>query len=145
MEKIASQLMGEEVNAGVVIASRGFTKGKALGAGLGGLGGAVGGAIAGVMSGAKSPTTPGGHNGLFYMAVGPTKLAFFSVKQGWVSQSIDKLLAVHLKRDVADLQVDGGIVPKISILLEDGTNYEFECGRLFLGKVKSATSLLGKA
>ena len=79
------------------------------------------------------------------MAVGPTKLAFFSVKQGWKSGSIDKLLAVHIRSDVADLRVmKGALTAGIKVILSDGTNYEFECGRVVLDKLEGVRTLLGK-
>jgi hypothetical protein len=137
--------MGENVMKGVVIASRGHIS-KIGFAGLGGaVGGAVGGAIAGALqSMRKSPVAPGGHAGLIYMAIGPTKLALFAVKQGWFSQSIDKLLVEHSRDDVATLEVATSAIPKINIVLGDGTDYALECGMIFLGKVKKVKAILGK-
>jgi hypothetical protein len=144
MDKVAGELLGENVLAGATIASRGHISKMALAAG-GAIGGAVGGAIAGAMQGArKPPTTPGGHRGLIYIAAGPSKLAFFAVKQGWLSNSIDKLLIAHPRADVVQMDVQGGMIPKINIVLADGTDYALECGMAFLGKVKRVQGALGK-
>jgi hypothetical protein len=138
MEKKAEELMGEPVQAGSVIATRGHVSRAALGGG-----GLIGGLIAGAVAAAqKPPSTPGNHRGLVYMAAGPTKVAFFEVNQGWFSQSLGTLLAEHRREDVAAMDVQGGMVPKIEFALADGTNYALECGMVFLGKVKKIKAAL---
>jgi hypothetical protein len=141
MEKAASELMGEPVLQGATIASRGHISKLALG----GIGGAVGAVVVGAIASArKQPSVPGNHKGFIYLAIGPTKLALFAVKQGWLSNSIDKLLAEHLRSDVAAMEVKGGMIPSINILLADGTDYSLECALMFLGKAKKVKEILGK-
>jgi len=140
MEKRAAELLGESVEAGCVIATKGTISKMALGGG-GLVGGLIAGAIAATM---KPPSTPANHRGFVYMAVGPTKVGFFSVKQGWFSNSVGDLLVQHSRGDIAAMDVDGGMIPKIAVVLNDGTNYALECGLILLGKAKKIKTALGK-
>jgi hypothetical protein len=130
MENAAASLMGEPVVAGAVVLTKGTTSRMALSGG-----GMVGGLIAGAVSAArKPPSTPGNHRGHVYVAVGATKVAFFSVKQGLLKQSIQGLLVEHPRADVTAFDVGGALVTSILVVLKDGTNYELECGAMLRGR-----------
>ena len=141
MEKDAARLLGENVLAGATVASKGHTSRVATA----GVGGAIGGLVAGAISaGRKPPTTPGGHTGLMFLAASPSKLAIFAVKQGLMNVSIDRLLVEHPVEQVRAIEIKTAIVPKVNIVLTDGTNYALECGLFFLGKVKKVKAALAK-
>ena len=140
MEKKAAELLGVPVVAGAMIATRGTISKMALGGG-----GVIGALVqAGVDAVRKAPTTPGNERGLVYMALTGTDVAFLKVKQGWISQSLVGVLAKHGRDQVAAFEVHAGMVPKIHFALEDGTNYDLECGMMFVGKVKKVKAQLGR-
>lgn len=133
MENAAASLMGEPVVAGAVVLTKGTTSRMALGGG-----GLVGGLVAGAMDVVrKPPSTPGNHRGHVYVAVGATKVAFFSVKQGLLKQSIQSLLVEHPRADVAAFDVGGALVTSILIVLKDGTTYQLECGAMLRGRANT--------
>lgn len=139
MDKI-SELLGEEVQISAIVASRG-TAAKAV-SGTGGLVGAVvGSALAGNQKGLP---TPGGRKGLMFLALGPTKLAFFTAKQGLLKVSPKELIVAHPRADVTALEMEGGFAPKFSISFADGTQYELEVGRAAVKKLKQIKAALGK-
>ena len=70
MEKKASEILGEEVIAGVRLEAPSAVK-DMVGGGL------VGEIVAGMNL--KPASLPGDHEGIQYMAVGPTKVGFFSI------------------------------------------------------------------
>ena len=134
MEKIASELMGENVAIGVMLDSQAAVK-KAMGRGL--LNQTLGKALAGVEL--KEATTPGGHKGSFYMAVGDNNVGFFTIKQGFFKSSPSELLVKHPRSEVKALEIEPGMMSTVHVVLEDGTHYVFLCAKMNqknLGKVK---------
>jgi hypothetical protein len=142
MEQKAAALLGVPVVAGAMIATRGTISKMALGGG--GLVGALVEAGVDAVRKAKPPTTPGNRRGLVYMALTGNELAFLEVKNGFFSQSLVSVLAKHGRDEVAALDVHAGMVPKIHVALQDGTNYAMECGMMFVGRVKKLKAALGK-
>ena len=134
--KKASELMGEEVIAGVTLeAKKSIIKGIAFS-----LGGLVGKALADIAI--KDASLPGDHEGIFYVAVGPTKVGFFSMKRGLFRPSLDKLLVEHPRSDVAAVEIKGGFMPTVHFVFRDGTYYVLACPRIHLGKLKKVRELL---
>jgi len=133
MNKKASELMGEPVIAGVTLEAK-----ESIIAGI--VGGVVGAALADVVL--KPASVPGGHTGIHYVAVGPTKVGFFSMKRGLFKPSLDKLLVEHPRSEVRAVEIQGGLMPKAHFVFRDGTHYVLMCPRIHLGKLKRVRELL---
>ena len=118
MDKQASEMLGEEVEAGVMLEAKGVIK-RAVGSGV--LGSLAGSILAGVD--VKEASLPGDHTGLFYMAVGADKVGFFSIKRGVFKNSLDQLLAQYPRSEVKALEIEKGFMPTAHIVFQDGTNY----------------------
>jgi hypothetical protein len=127
MNKKASEIMGEAVIAGVALEAREAIKDM-----VGGVVGEV--LVAGVD--VKAASVPGDHEGLHYVAVGPTKVGFFSMKRGLFKPSLDKLLVEHSRSDLQAVEVKRGVMPAVHFVLRDGTNYVLVCARINLSKLK---------
>ena len=139
MEKIASELMGENVAVGVMLDSQAAVK-KAMGRGL--LNQAIGKALAGAEL--KEATTPGNHKGSCYMAVGDNHVGFFTVKQGLFKSGPGELIVKHPRSEVKALEIEAGMMSTVHVVLQDGTHYVFLCAKMNqknLGKVKEALSI----
>lgn len=88
MDKVASEIMGEPVIVGVTVATQGEAAKMVRGAGGGIVGAVVGGAVAAAMAGKPTTAaTPGNHIGPMFLTLGATKLAFFTLKQGFFKNS----------------------------------------------------------
>ena len=136
MNKKASELMGEAVIAGATLeAKKSILKSVAFG-----LGGMVGEALANVA--VKPASVPGDHEGIHYVAVGPTKVGFFSIKRGLFKTSLDELLIQHSCSDVQTVEIKSGIMPAAHFVFRDGTHYVLMCPRIHLGKLKKVRELL---
>jgi hypothetical protein len=133
MDKKASEIMGEAVIAGVRLEAPKTVK-DMVGGGI------VGKLVAGVDL--KAASLPGDHEGIQYMAVGPTKVGFFSIKVGLFKSSLDELLVQHPRSDVQTVEIESGFMPAAHIVLRDGTNYTLMCPRVQLGKLKKVQELL---
>ena len=130
MNKKASEIMGEAVIAGTTLeAKKSVIKSVAFG-----LGGLVGEALAGVA--VKDASLPGDHEGIFYVAVGPTNIGFFAIKRGWFKNSLEKLLVQHSRSELQAMEIEGGAMPKAHFVFQDGTHYALVCPRIHLGKLK---------
>ena len=136
MNKKASELMGEPVIAGVTLEAKAAVKSTIGGA----LGGVVGEMLAGVEL--KPESVPGDHKGIHYVAVGPTKVGFFSMKRGLFKSSLDELLIEHSRSDVQAVEIKSGLMPEAHFLFRDGTHYVLMCPRIHLGKLKKVRELL---
>jgi hypothetical protein len=136
MDKKASELMGESVIAGVTLEAKGSIK-RMLGSAIGG---AVGEALAGIDL--KPAAVPGDHQGIHYVAVGPTKVGFFSMKQGLFKPSLNELLVQHSRSDMQSVEIKGGAMPAVHFVFRDGTNYVLLCPRINMGKLKKVHELL---
>jgi hypothetical protein len=72
---------------------------------------------------------PGDHKGIHYVAVGPTRVGFFSMKRGLFKPSLDRLLVECSRSDVQAVEIKGGMMPAAHFVLRDGTNYALMCPR----------------
>jgi len=133
MDKKASQLMGEPVIAGVILEARESILGTVVG-------GIAGAALVGIAL--KPASLPGGHTGIHYVAVGPTKVGFFSMKRGLFRPSLNELLEVHPRSEVQAVEIEGGLMPAVHFVLGDGTHYVLMCPRIHLGNLKKVRELL---
>jgi len=131
MSTKASEIMGESVIAGVQLESQEAIKGM--------VGGIVGDILAGVD--VKPASLPGDHEGIFYVAVGPTKVGFFSMKRGMFKTSVNELLIEHPRSAVQTVEIESGIMPTAHFVLTDGTHYALMCARINLGKLKKVREL----
>ena len=132
MDKKASELLGEKVLAGVTLETGASVKKL--------IGGAVGMGIAGKDS--LKAAVPGDHRGLHYVAVGPSKVGFFSLKQGLFKPSIKELLVERPRDDVAAVEIKKGAMRPVHFVLEDGTDYVLLCARINTKKLKKVRELL---
>ena len=130
--KKASELMGEPVTAGVTLEAKESIKSM--------IGGVVGEILTGVDL--KPASVPGDHKGIHYVAVGPTKVGFFSMKRGLFKPSLDKLLVQHSRSEVQTVEIKSGIMPAVHFVFRDGTNYVLMCPRIHLGKLKKVQEML---
>jgi len=130
--KKASELMGEPVTAGVTLEAKESIKSM--------IGGVVGEILTGVDL--KPASVPGDHKGIHYVAVGPTKVGFFSMKRGLFKPSLDKLLVQHSRSEVQTVEIKSGIMPAVHFVFRDGTNYVLMCPRINLGKLKKVQEML---
>ena len=136
MDKKASELMGEPVIAGATLeAKKSIIQSVAFG--LAGIGGE---ALANIA--VKPASTPGDHEGIHYVAVGSTKVGFFSMKRGLLKPSLDELLVEHSRSDVQAVEIKKGMMPAVNFVFRDGTNYILTCPRINLGKLKKVRELL---
>jgi hypothetical protein len=136
MDKKASELMGEPVIAGVALEAKGSIK-RMLGSALGG---AMGEVLAGIDL--KPAAVPGDYQGIHYVAVGSTKIGFFSMKPGLFKPSLDELLVLHSRSDVQTVEIQSGAMPAVHFVFRDGTNYVLLCPRINLGKLKKVHEIL---
>ena len=132
MDKKASEIMGETVIAGVTLEAQEAIKSM--------VGGVVGGILTGVDL--KPASLPGDHEGIHYVAVGPTKVGFFSIKRGLFKNSLDELLVQHSRSDLQAVEIKSGIMPAAHFVFRDGTHYALTCPRISLGKLKKVRDLL---
>ena len=132
MNKKASEIMGESVIAGVTLEAQEAVKSM--------VGGVVGGILTGVD--VKPASLPGDHDGIHYVAVGSTKVGFFSVKRGLFKNSLDNLLVQHSRSDVQTVEIESGVMPAAHFVFRDGTHYVLMCPRIQLGKLKKVRELL---
>ena len=136
MGKKVSELLGEPEVAGATLESRkSIIKNVAFG-----LGGLVGEALADVA--VKEASLPGGHEGLHYVAVGPTKVGFFSMKPGLFKPSIDRLLVEYPRGEVRAVEIEKGFMPTVHFVFQDGTHYVLKCPRAYLRKMREVREAL---
>ena len=132
MDKKAGALLGEEILAGVTLEA-GSSISKLIG-------GAVGIAVAGVES--LKAAVPGDHKGLHYVAVGPTKVGFFSLKRGLLKPSINELLVERPREEVAGVEIKRGAMRRAHFVFKDGTDYVLLCARINTKKLNKVKELL---
>lgn len=153
MEQEAEKAMNEDVLLCAVVASRG-TGGRVAGATLASqvmnIGGAVGAAAAtmgasAVTSKQETAFVPGDHKGYMVLAAGKTKLGFFAMKRGLMSNSVGELLAERQRDEVSRFEVDGkGIATSaVDIEFKDGSAYALEVPRASKGKAQKLQKELG--
>ena len=127
MEKLASEMMSENVTVGVTLDSQAAVK-KAV-KNLGVLGK---GLMQNLASGTelKEATSPGNHKGSCYMAVGVNHVGFFTVKQGLFKNSLGEMLAKHPRSEVKALEIEAGMMSTVHVVLQDGTHYVLLCAKM---------------
>jgi len=132
MNKKAGEILGESVIAAVTLEAQAAVKGV------------VGGIIGGMLTGfeLKPASLPGDHEGVHYVAAGPTKLGFFSMKRGLFKPSLGELLVEHPRSEVKTLEIESGMMPTAHFVFQDGTHYALMCPRIHLGKLKKMRELL---
>ena len=136
MEKKASEILGEPVIAGVTLEAK-----KSIGDAVGGaIAGTLGRAVAGMAL--KPATTPGDHKGIHYVAVGPTKVGFFSMKRGLFKPSLDELLVEHARSDLEAVELERGMMTTAHFVFHDGTHYVLMCAGIHRGKLKKVQEVL---
>ena len=132
MNKKASEIMGESVIAGVRLETKELTESAV-------------GWVAGVVLTGVDPepaSVPGDHQGIHYVAVGPTKVGFFSMKRGLFKNSLDKLLVQHSRSDVQAVEIKNGVMPAAHFVFRDGTHYVLMCATMSFGELKKVRELL---
>lgn len=137
MEKLASEMMSENVGVGVMLDSQAAIK-KAMGRGL--LNQAIGKAMAGTEP--KEATTPGEHKGSCYMAVGDNYVGFFTIKQGLFKNSLGEMLIKHPRSEVKALEIESGMMSTVHVALQDGTHYVFLCAKMNQKNLRKVKDLL---
>lgn len=132
MNEKASEFLGESVIAGVRLEAKEATKS------------AVGGVIGGILTSAdREPAAlPGDHEGIHYLAVGPTKMGFFTIKRGLFRNSLGELLVQHSRSDLQAMEIKSGVMPAVHFIFRDGTHYVLICPRIQLGKLKKIREML---
>lgn len=141
MDTKASEFMGESVIAGVSLEDEKALKNAISGT----LGKSLGGAVGGMLSGDLKPaSSPGGHKGPLYVAVGPSKVGFFSVKQGFLKPSIKDILAEHPRNDVLAVEIGSGYMPTVFFVFKDGSNYVFKCAKINVKNLKKVQKLFAQ-
>ena len=152
MEQDAAKVLGEEVSMCAVVASRG-TGGRVAASMMGGqVMNAGGGAIASVaasMAGSKinaAGESPfGDYNGYMVLAAGKTKLGFFKMKRGLLSNGVGDFLSACPRDQISGFKVAGGGIATsaVDIELNDGGAYELEVPRASKGKAEKLQRQLG--
>lgn len=149
MEKKAAALLGDDVEAGSIVSTTGTVKSIMKGSISGSVGGIVGGAIGGAA--VEALTDRGrpaldfeGHQGLMYLAIGRTKVALFTIKQGMLGSSPQKLLVSLPRESVASVELgSGSLSSPVTVTLTDGSRVAMEVTRLNRGKVERIAKLFG--
>jgi len=152
MNQRAGELMGETVLGGVRLESPQWYGEAVMTDGTDGFAGSVvqqgianvvGKAAGHLMVGAslQEASLPG-EGGVYYVAVGPARLGFFSVKQGLVRTSVGDLLVVHSRSELVSLDVKYGYLSRVQFIFADGTNYVLMCSRMQRGKLRRLHEVL---
>jgi len=143
MDEQAAAKLGEQVDAGAIISTAGTGK-SMMRSGISGAIGGVAGSVATDALTAGSGNASGilGHAGLMYMAVGPTKVGFFTLKQGLLKSSVGDVLGVLRRDAVASMTIGGGALTSAMMLaLTDGTTIALEVARTQKGRAERIAAL----
>jgi hypothetical protein len=103
-------------------------------------GGVAGNIVAGMEI--KPAPLPGEHDGIFYVAVGPTKIGFFAVKRGLFKNKLGELLVEYSRDDLQTLEIERGVMLTAHFLFQDDTHYALLCAGMNRGKLKTVQALL---
>jgi hypothetical protein len=147
VEKKAAGLLGEEVVAGSIISTSGTGRTTMKSGMAGGAGGLIGGVIGGLavdkLAGKGGPASPlAGHEGLMYLAVTPTRLAFFTIKQGLLGSSPKELITTLPRESVQRIEVGTGkMTSPVTLAMTEGPDVVLEVPRLHRGKVEKIAGL----
>ncbi len=139
MESKVAAKTNESISLAVVVSSKGMGKKMMMTAGV------AGQAIASATMNKKAPTSPGEHSGYIVMALGPSKLSFFKMKRGLLSNSPGDLLVEVPRESVTNYAIGGGaLTSELTIELNDGTVWALEVPKVGKGKAeKLRKELLG--
>lgn len=153
MEKQAGDLMKEEVLAAVFLecpqrirdAMSGSVTEYYDSSGSSGaersIGGLAGGLFGRLATGSAQRSSLGA-GGAYYVAVGPTKVAFFSIKVGLVRRSIDTLLAEYRRSDVRRLEIKKGYMSTATFHFADDTSLTLMCARMMRSRLMKLEHVL---
>ena len=153
METQAGELMKEEVLAAVFLECPQLIRDAMSGSvteyydssgGAGterSIGGLAGGLFGRLATGSAQKSSLGA-GGAYYVAVGPTKLAFFSIKVGWVRRSINTLLAEYRRSDLKGLEIKNGYMSRATFLFADDTSLILMCARLMRSRLMKLEQVL---
>ena len=151
MEQQAAGKLGETVLAGSIVQTAGTARSMMRD----GIGGAVGGTVAGVVGGmaAEALASHGGggaellgYRGLLYVAVGPTRVGFFRLKQGFLRDSLGDVLGILRRDAVTSVTVGSGkLTAPMTATLNDGTTLQLEVSRVHRGKAEKVAALFPPA
>lgn len=153
MEKRASELIKEEVLASVrlecpqlirdmISGSTSEYDGSPDSSGVEQSIGGIAGKIFGYLATGSSQKSSLGASGVYFIAVGPTKIAFCSIKQGLVRSRVSELLAEFTRSDLRTLVVKKGYMSKVRFVFTDGTSLELMCSRMMRGKLNKVEQIL---
>jgi hypothetical protein len=152
LEQDAAKVLNEDVSLCAVVASRG-TGGRVAASMLGGQamnagGGAIAAAAASIAGGAitaKNVSPFGDYKGYMILAAGKTKLGFFKMKRGLLSNSIGDFLSACPRDEISRFAVAGGGIATsaVDIEMKDGGAYELEVPRASKGKAEKLQRELG--
>jgi hypothetical protein len=92
----------------------------------------------------KTSSSVADHKGYMILAAGPTKIGFFVMKRGLISNGIGNLLAEHPREDIAKLEVGSGLATAgVALEFKDGSSYALEVPRASKGKLEKLQKELG--
>ena len=144
MESTAAEAMGEAVSMTTVVSPKGQGK-TMMAAGMArqvsGLTGSLG---VEQLARSKRTDTPGGYKGGYMvLALGETKLGFFEMKRGLLSNKAGQLLEEVARAEVLTFELGGGtLTSALTVALEDGTSWELEVPRAHKGKTERMAAAL---
>lgn len=104
--------------------------------------GGIAGKIFGSLATGSSQKSSLGEGGVYFIVVGPTKLAFFSIKHGLLKSHISKMLGEFPRSDLITLEVKKGYMSKVRFIFKDGTSLELMCSRMMRGKLNKMEQVL---
>ena len=145
MESDAAAKLGEAVELTTVVSPHG--QGKTLmTAGVIRQVAGVAGALAVTHRSAKErPDTPGGFKGGYMvLALGATKVGFFSMKRGLLKNTAGELIEELPREAITGFELGGGtLTSPLKVTLDDGTVWDLEVPRAQKGKTEKIAHALG--
>ena len=155
MEKQASEFIKEQVLASVrlecpqlirdmISSSTSDYYGSSGNSGMEQSIGGIAGRIFGSLATGSSQKSSLGAGGVYFVVVVPTKLAFFTIKQGLVKSYINELLVEFPRSDLKTLEVNKGYMSKVRFIFDDGTSLELMCSRMMRGRLSKMEQVLNE-
>ena len=136
-EQLVVDAIGEPIVAGAPVMPSRFGMTSAITTAGAVTGGVAGMATAGKINAKRgTPSTPGGHQGNMYMAVGESQVAFFELKRGLLRSSLGKLLLKVPRTSVSRSAFAPSRMGASSLELElaDGTVFPLDVARVHRSK-----------
>lgn len=144
MEQKTSALIGEPVEKTTIVSPRGtgkkmFTTGMAT---------TLGGVVGGLAADRKTKISATGLDNLkgshIVLALSPTRLTFFAMKRGLLSNSPGELLAEIPRAEIQAFTIGGGVMTaEVEITLTDGSVVSLETPKAHKGKTKGLAEAMG--